>query len=310
MTSPTPSASEPVISLTGLTRRFRTKVALDNVSLDVTRGQVFGLVGANGAGKTTLIKHLLGLYAPAQGSVRVFGLDPIAEPASVLGRIGFLSEDRDLPPWMRVEELVRYTAAFYPKWDPAYAAHLQEEFQLDSRARIRHLSRGELAKAGLLLALAHRPELLVLDEPSSGLDPLVRREVLEAIVRTVADEGRTVFFSSHLLDEIERVSDQIAMMAHGRIVLRGGLADLLEAHHRLTLRFDQPVTQPPRLAGALSIRGSGMEWTAVCNGALAELEAAATRLGARVVAEETATLEEIFLARVGRVGSTPQPTEG
>lgn len=166
MINATPSAVAPVISVTGVSRRFRAKLALDNVSLDVTRGQVFGLVGANGAGKTTLIKHLLGLYVPARGSVRVFGLDPVAEPARVLGRIGFLSEDRDLPLWMRVEELMRYTAAFYPKWDTVYAARLREQFQLDPRARIRHLSRGELAKAGLLLALAHRPELLVLDEPS------------------------------------------------------------------------------------------------------------------------------------------------
>ncbi len=310
MTNATPATVEPVISVTGLSRRFRTKLALDDVSLDVTCGQVFGLVGANGAGKTTLIKHVLGLYAPAQGSVRVFGLDPVAEPAGVLGRIGFLSEDRDLPPWMRVEELMRYTAAFYPKWDGAYAARLREQFQLDPRARIRHLSRGELAKAGLLLALAHRPELLVLDEPSSGLDPLVRREVLEAIVRTVADEGRTVFFSSHLLDEIERVSDQVAMMANGRIVLRGELAELLEAHHRLTLRFEEPPPHPPQIAGALSVRGSGVEWTAICNGALADLEVAAARLGARIVANETATLEEIFLARIGGVESSKQPTEG
>ena len=203
MTASTNPPDQTIISIDGLTRRFGNKVALDDVSLQVTRGQVFGLVGANGAGKTTLIKHVLGLYKPASGAVRVFGLEPIADPVGVLSRIGFLSEDRDLPMWMRVEELIRYSRAFYPKWDTDYAESLREQFQLDPRARIKHLSRGELAKAGLLVALAHRPELLVLDEPSSGLDPVVRREMLEAIVRTVADEGRTVFFSSHLLDEIE-----------------------------------------------------------------------------------------------------------
>jgi ABC-2 type transport system ATP-binding protein len=304
MTAPTLTPTETVIAISGLSRRFGTKLALDNVSLDVTRGQVFGLVGANGAGKTTLIKHVLGLFKPATGLVRVFGLDPIADPPGVLGRIGFLSEDRDLPMWMRVEELIRYSRAFYPKWDADYAENLRDQFQLDPRAKIKNLSRGELAKAGLLVALAHRPELLVLDEPSSGLDPVVRREMLEAIVRTVADEGRTVFFSSHLLDEIERVSDQVAMMANGRMVLRGQLTEILESHHRLTLRFDQPQPKAPTLKGALSVSGSGLEWTVVCNGALNELAVAARTLGAQIVAQEVASLDEIFLARVGK-GAIP-----
>ncbi len=157
---------DSVISISNVSRRFGAKLALDNVSLEVTAGQVLGLVGANGAGKTTLIKHILGLLQPAGGSVRVFGLDPVEDPPGVLGRIGFLSEDRDLPAWMRVEELMRYSRAFYPRWDADYADALRRQFQLDPAARIKHLSRGELAKIGLLVALAHRPELLVLDEPS------------------------------------------------------------------------------------------------------------------------------------------------
>src|SRR5207237_3499456 len=140
-----------------------------------------------------------------------------AGPVAVCRRVSFRSEDRALPGWMRVDELIRYTRAFHRGWDAAYAERLREQFPLDPAARIKHLSRGELAKAGLLVALAHRPELLVLDEPSSGLDPVVRREMLEAIVRTVADEGRTVFFSSHLLDESERVSDRVAMTVSGRV---------------------------------------------------------------------------------------------
>jgi len=274
-------------------------LALDAVNLNVERGEVFGLVGANGAGKTTLIKHILGLLKAESGSVRVFGLDPVADPVAVLSRVGFLSEDRDLPGWMRVDELIRYTRAFHRGWDAAYAERLREQFQLDPAARIKHLSRGELAKAGLLVALAHRPELLVLDEPSSGLDPVVRREMLEAIVRTVADEGRTVFFSSHLLDEIERVSDRVAMMASGRVVLHGRLDEILESHFRLTLRFPAPPPAPPSLASFLHVSGSGLEWTALCNGARGELEAAAARLGARIVDETAASLDEIFLARVG-----------
>src|SRR6266480_1489869 len=123
-----------------------------------------------------------------------------ASSASILSPIGYLSEENDLPGWMRVDELIRYTRAFYPKWDDAYAEELRRAFALDPAAKIKDLSRGQRARAGLLIALAHRPELLVLDEPSSGLDPIVRRDILGAVIRTIADEGRTVLFSSHLLE--------------------------------------------------------------------------------------------------------------
>ena len=210
MKLPSPSSADAVIAVSGLTRRFGAKTAIDEVSVFVPRGSVLGLVGENGAGKTTLIKHLLGTLRAEAGSVRVFGLDPVADPVGVLSRVGYLSERRDLPGWMRIEELIRYTQAFYPGWDEAYADKLLEQFQLDPRQKIRTLSQGQQAKTGLLTAIAYRPELLILDEPSSGLDPVVRREILEAIIEAVAEEGRTVLFSSHLLDEVERVADQIA----------------------------------------------------------------------------------------------------
>src|SRR5262249_41484988 len=132
----------------------------------------------------------------------------------------------DLPGWMRVWELMRYTRAFYRGWDEAYAQELRERFQLDPHARVKHLSKGQRARAGLLVALAHRPELLVLDEPSSGLDPIVRRDILEAIIRAIADEGRTVLFSSHLLHEVERVSDHVTMINGGKIVFSAPLDDI------------------------------------------------------------------------------------
>src|SRR5262249_31349186 len=161
--------------------------------------------------KTTLIRHILGLLKPQSGSVSVFGLDPIAEPKRVLSQLGYLSEDPDLPGWMRIHELIRYVAAFYPTWDSKYAEQLRRQFALDPQAKVKTLSKGQRARAGLLAALAYRPQLLVLDEPSSGLDPIVRRDILGAIVRTIADEGRTVLFSSHLLTEVEQMSDRVAM---------------------------------------------------------------------------------------------------
>jgi ABC-2 type transport system ATP-binding protein len=293
------SAAPHAVEITGVSRRFASKLALNQVSLQVKRGRVFGLVGANGAGKTTLIKHVLGRLKPESGSVRVFGFDPVADPVAVLGRIGYLSENRDLPAWMRVDELLRYTEAFYPMWDPAYAEELRRQFGLDPRAKIKTLSRGENAKAGLLIALAYRPELLLLDEPSSGLDPVVRRDILEAIIRTVADEGRTVFFSSHLLEEVDRVADDVAMMFNGRVVLAGALDDVKENHHRLILRFDSPQQSPPKVSGVLSLTGSGQEWTAICNGKREEAVAAAARLGGRLVAEDSPSLDDIFVAWAG-----------
>jgi ABC-2 type transport system ATP-binding protein len=222
--------SEPVIQVSELTRRFDSKTALDSVTLSMPRGAVYGLVGANGAGKTTLIKHILGLLRAQTGSVRVFGLDPVADPVGVLSRIGYLSEENDLPGWMRIDELIRYSRAFYTAWDDDYAEELRQSFALDPTVKIRTLSKGQRARAGLLVALSHRPDLLVLDEPSSGLDPIVRRDILGAVIRTIAGEGRTVLFSSHLLEEVEQVADHVTMIDHGRVVLSASLEAIRDMH--------------------------------------------------------------------------------
>ncbi len=289
--------SENLIEINRLSRRFDKKRALDDVSLHVERGTVFGLVGENGAGKTTLIKHLLGLLKAQQGTVRVFSLDPVRQPVEVLGRIGYLSEDRDLPDWMTVAQLLRYNQAFYPGWDESFAEQLRVQFALDAGQRIKHFSRGQRARVGLLVALAHRPDLLILDEPSSGLDPVVRHDILAAIIRTVADEGRTVLFSSHLLDEVERVADHVAMLHHGRVQLQGPLSEILQSHRRLVLRFETPQAVCPALPGILRSEGEAHEWSVWCNGQLEVLRAAVLQVGGQIVEEEMPSLDEIFLAR-------------
>ena len=298
MSEPFPSSPPPIIDIRRVTRQFGTKTALDDISLTIQRGGVFGLIGGNGAGKTTLIKHILGLLRPQSGTVQVFGLDPVQNPVGTLGRIGYLSEDRDLPNWMRVGELMSYTQAFFPNWDEVYTEELRQAFDLDSRAKIKTLSRGQRARAALLVALAHRPELLVLDEPSSGLDPVVRRDILGAIIRTIADEGRTVLFSSHLLDEVERVADHVAIIHHGRILLTAPMDEIKEKHRRMTLRFGQSLDRPPSLVGTLSCVGQGSEWTCICSGESDQLRRAAEAIGATVVGDAALSLDEIFVSRV------------
>ncbi|MCF6176718.1 MAG: ABC transporter ATP-binding protein [Victivallaceae bacterium] len=163
-----------VVEVNNLSRTFKEKVALDDVTIQLTPGKVYGLLGENGAGKSTLIKHIIGALQPQAGSVKVFGMTPASSPVEVLSQIGYLSEDRDLPMWMRVNELLNYTASFFDDWDRAYAQQLLEKFHLEANIKVKNMSRGEKARIGLITALAHRPQLLVLDEPSSGLDVSVR----------------------------------------------------------------------------------------------------------------------------------------
>ncbi|NQV26283.1 MAG: ABC transporter ATP-binding protein [Rhodopirellula sp.] len=292
--------SEYVVEISGVSRSFGKMVALDNVNLNVLRGSVVGLVGENGAGKTTLLKHVLGLFRARTGSVRVFGKDPVEDPESVLSEIGYLSEVRDLPDWMKIGELMGYTRAFFPSWDDAFAEELREMFELSPDQKVKTLSRGQRARAGLIAAIAHRPQLLVLDEPSSGLDPVVRRDILSAIIRTVADEGRTVLFSSHLLDEVQRVSDHVAMLHLGRMLLTLPMDDVLSSHHRLTVRFEQPLDSPLKIDGVLRCEGEGREWTVLCNGDRASVEHCIAQLSGEIVERAAPTLDEIFVARMNK----------
>jgi ABC-2 type transport system ATP-binding protein len=297
---------QTVVDVNNLSRSFGSKSALDGVSLRATAGQVYGLVGANGAGKTTLIKHLLGLLRPTTGSVRVFGLDPVVDPVGVLSRVGYLSEERELPEWMRVDELLRYTQAYHPTWDASYARELLETFGLDPSKKVKELSKGMRAQAGLIAAVAHRPELLILDEPSAGLDAVVRRDILHAIVRIVADDGRTVIFSSHLLDEVERMSDHVTLMQDGRVTLSGALDDVRRDYQRSRVRFLDHFDRPPVLDAALAMEGGGRTWSVIHSGSLEQFHHSVLALGGEVVESRDATLEEIFLARAER---SRQPVE-
>jgi ABC-2 type transport system ATP-binding protein len=295
-----------LVEVEGLTRRFERNTALEGVDFRAGEGLVYGLVGANGAGKTTLLRHLLGLLRAETGSVRVFGLDPVRHPVEVLRHVGYLSEERELPEWMRIEELMRYTQAYHPTWDMAFAHGLLSTFGLDVKKKIKELSKGMRAQVGLVAAVAHRPDLLILDEPSTGLDAAVRQDILDAIVRTVADDGRTVIFSSHLLDEVERMSDHVTMIHEGRVVLDGTLENVRAGHQRSQLRFVARLDRPPVIESALSVEGDGRLWSVIHNGSMDRFNASVALQQGEVVQSREATLEEIFVARVGR---RPAPAE-
>lgn len=301
-----PCDSQLVAEICHLTRRFGRQTALNDLSLTVKPGFVYGLVGANGAGKTTLIRHILGLLRAEEGTVRVFGLDPVIYPVEVLQRIGYLSEDREMPEWMRIGELLRYTAAFYPRWDEPLARELLGTFQLDARKKIKELSRGMRAQVGIIAAVAHRPELLLLDEPSTGLDAIVRKDILNAIVRTVADDGRTVIFSSHLLDEVELMSDEVLMIHQGNLVVRGSVDKIRAAHQRVTVRWSQN-TPFEWTEGLISSELCGDVRYLVVEGTESCVQAQLSSMQCDVLNSRTATLQEIFVARAGR--SRPTPAE-
>lgn len=286
-----------VFEIENVTRRYGAKTALRNVSLALPKGEVLGLIGENGAGKTTVIKHLLGLLKPDEGSVRVLGLDPVAQPERVLACVGYLAEEDALPGWMTVAEYERYAAGFYSTWNQAYAERLRRDFGLEGKAKIKNLSKGQRARVGLMAAMAFQPDLLVLDEPSSGLDPIVRRDILGVVIRAVAEEGRSVLFSSHLLTEIERVADRVAMIRSGEILFCDELDAVREAHQQVVLCFAEARSAPPEFEGALLWEGGGTEWSALYSGPMPRLEAAAALSGAEIVEIHSLSLDEIFVAR-------------
>lgn len=292
--------NETIVEVSGLSRSFGKTEALANIDFRATRGKVYGLVGANGAGKTTLIKHLLGLLRAKTGSVRVLGEDPVRRPEAVLKRIGYLSEERDIPNWMSIDELMRYTNAYHPSWDQGYAAELLETFSLDPAMKINGLSRGMRAQVALIAAVAHRPKLLILDEPSSGLDAIVRKDILNAVVRTISEEGRTVIFSSHLLEEVERLSDHVTMIHQGRVTLDSSLESINSSHHHSTFRFDDAQSTAPRIEDAVSVAGEGRLWSAIHHMPPAAFRESVGKIGGQIVESRQATLEEVFVSRAGR----------
>jgi ABC-2 type transport system ATP-binding protein len=210
--------NEPAIELQAVYKSFRRSEVLRGVMLRLERGKTFAFLGRNAAGKTTTIRLLLGLIDRDDGAIRVLGLDPSREPLELRSRVGYLAEDQTMWGWMIVEEILRFVAPFYPTWDHELALKYVRDFELPPRTKIKHLSKGQNVRLGLVLALAHRPELVILDDPALGLDPIMRKQFNRDLITHLQGGGRTVFYSSHLLYEVEPVADEVAILDAGRIV--------------------------------------------------------------------------------------------
>jgi ABC-2 type transport system ATP-binding protein len=217
--------NRPAIAVQALSKRFGRRLAVDDLTFEVPQGSVCGFLGRNGAGKSTAIRMMMNLLDPTAGSVTLLGMDSRRDHTALMRRVGYVSESPVLYEWMKVRELARFTAEFYPKWNHRRVDELFDRFAIDREQKVRHLSRGTQAQLALALALGGDPELLILDEPATGLDVLVRRDFLQSIIQLIQQEGRTVLFSSHLLHEVERVADQVVILDHGRLVRSGSVEE-------------------------------------------------------------------------------------
>jgi ABC-2 type transport system ATP-binding protein len=232
------------ITLHSLSQAYGKHLVLDGVSLDIPDGETFALLGRNGSGKTTLIRTLLGLLPPKSGTVDVLGLDPTRQALEIRGRVGYLAEDQAMYGWMTSDEMARFLAPFYATWDAQLAHSLLDRFGVPRRVRIRHLSKGQNVRLGLALALAHRPELVILDDPALGLDPIARKQFNRDVIEHLQAEGRTVFYSSHLLYEVEAVADFVAILDAGQIIRTGRTEELQREVKRVVLPEDMLAVRP------------------------------------------------------------------
>ncbi len=248
--------SEPAIRVDQLAKSFGSQQVLQDVSLSITAGQTFALLGRNGAGKTTTIRILLGLIPADSGTVQLGGIDPAIDPLKVRSQVGYLAEDQTMYGWMTPIELCQFLAPFYPSWDQGWAHDLFDRFEIPRHTRIGRLSKGQTVKLGLAVALSHRPPIVILDDPAMGLDPIARKEFNRDLVEHLQTSGCTVLYSSHLLDEVEAVADAVAILDQGKIV-RTGTTDLLRDEVKQILLPIDSVAGTPQPDGLLDVRRHG-----------------------------------------------------
>jgi ABC-2 type transport system ATP-binding protein len=281
------------IHMRGVCKAFRY-FSLQDLDLDLEPGQVMGLVGPNGAGKSTTLRLIMGLMAADRGQVSVLGHPMPQDQARAKREMGYVSAHMRLLPNASLAWHMDLMASIYPAWDARYAADLLDHFNLHPQQLARTLSLGEQTKAGLLLALARRPRLLILDEPTTGLDPVARQEVLSQLMEVMRDEERAILFSSHNTADVERICDRISFIDRGRLVASDDTHAFLERWRRIELQLE-PGQALPELPGQVAHVGDGSFHTLTTQAFTADLP---DRLGTCVRGVQRMNLEEIFVASV------------
>lgn len=251
--------SDLAIETTDLTKRFKRLLAVDGIDLRVPVGSVYGFLGRNGAGKTTTIQMLMGMLEPTAGEMRVLGFDPLREDVAMKRAVGYVPERVQMYDWMTVREIVRFGAQVHPRWDAASADALVERLELPLQQKVGALSRGMQGKLALALALAPKPKLLILDDPTMCLDAVVRREFIESIVGVLQKTGTTVFLSSHIIDDVERVADWVGIIHEGALLVQEPLEALKTRVRRAVLTFEGEAPEPDGIEGVLAQERSGRQ---------------------------------------------------
>jgi ABC-2 type transport system ATP-binding protein len=242
---PANAPSPTVLEVRGLRRHFGRIPAVDGIDLSVHEGEIYGFLGINGAGKTTAIRLLMGIIAAEAGTISLLGETTRRTSVAQKRRIGYVSQEQNFYPWMKCQALGKFVGSFYPTWDAAEFSRLLEVLEVPADRRVSELSGGMRAKLALALALAPRPALLILDEPTAGLDPVARREFMQLIVAQARQHRRTTLFSSHLIDEVERCADRVGIIQQGRMRFEGSLAELRGLVRRVRLPAGAEFAPPP-----------------------------------------------------------------
>ena len=289
--------AQDAILLSAVSMRFGREDVLRGVELRVPAGKTYAFLGRNGAGKTTTIRLLMGLLKPAAGIIRVAGFNPTNDAMAIRRSVGYLAEDQQMWGWMKVREILRFLAPFYPTWNWNLAKELLEKFSLASEQKIRHLSKGQNVRLGLLLALAHEPRLVILDDPALGLDPIMRKEFLRDVVTHLQGREITVFFSSHLLYEVEPVADMVGILDRGRILCESETEKLRDEVRQITVdaaRWTDVAGQLRQATEILDVRRDGPRVAAITR----NIHKARAALDGAIEEERALNLDEIFEAFV------------
>jgi len=286
---------ETVIQTVGLTKYYGSQKVIDSLNLNVPKGSVYGFLGRNGSGKSTTIKMLLGLVHPDRGTARVLSEDASDLSPEVRGRIAYMAEGHPLYAWMTIQQIVNFSRPFYSNWNGDHVEKILDHFELDRKKKIKKLSRGQRAQVSLALAIAPDPELLILDDPTLGLDTVVRRDFLESLIHLIQSEGRTILFSSHILGDVERVADHVGILVDGVLRVDCPIDHFKESLRKVVLEFPSDAPEISSFDGLVGKRRVGKTTELVIVGYNGKHRQLLEEFSPRHIEEIELNLEDAFI---------------